>query len=204
MIFLTKNHSLQKTLYMSKKKVDFIKYKDASPCLRKHFAKILNITWPGSFSNNYTSHNLNLSPISFFVCVEGCVVSYCVVLFKEIFHAGNSYRMAGLNCVCTQLEYRMQGYGSQIVKTATEFITNSDIDIGLFTCDTELSSFYVKHGWTIAKNVYVISGLYPGRASSKDFNKVVLLHFFSEKSQKDRDYFHNTVINLNLPLGECW
>lgn len=190
---------------MTKKiQVDCLAYKEASISLKREFLRLVNDVWPGNIYNNCPIHNLELSPVSFFVCMKERVVSYCVVLCKEIFHEGHTYKAAGLNYVCTQAEYRKQGYGSQIVKTATQFIENSNVDIGLFTCDRELLFFYEKQGWPEAPHVSIISGEYPDALSSIAFHKAVLLRFFSQKVLEDKEFFQSTVINLCLPPGECW
>ncbi|MGL5626597.1 MAG: GNAT family N-acetyltransferase [Candidatus Rhabdochlamydia sp.] len=185
---------------MTKKiQVDCLVYQKATVSLKKEFLRLINDVWPRNIYNSRTP-NLDLSPVVFFVRLEKHVVSYCVVLFKEIFHFGNTYKAAGLSYVCTQTEYRNQGYGSQIVKTATQFIENSNVDIGLFSCDTELIGFYEQHGWLLAPDVSILLG----GLSSIACHKAVMLQFFSLKALKDRVLFQSTVINLCLPRGECW
>lgn len=182
--------------------VHCLQYKEASDSLQKEFLRLIRSVWP--YFSHCRIHNLDLSPVSFFVCVNQRVVSYCAVLSKKLAHAHNQYQAAGLSCACTQAEYRKQGYGSLVVKTATQFIENSKVDIGLFTCDTELLFFYEKQGWLLATDVSIIAGEYPGALSSKAYHKAVLLRLFSPKALRDRDFFHHAVINLSLPPGECW
>lgn len=183
--------------------VHLIEYTKASIPLRKEFAELIKTVWPESLDND-DIHHPDLLPVSFFLRVAGLVISYCAVLSKEISHADNTYKIAGLSYVCTHPNHRKQGYGLQTVKIATQFIENSHIDIGLFTCDYELVSFYKNFGWSVANRVSVVSGKYPGSLSSFDLGKEVLIRFFSKKSIIDKKHFSNTVIYLDLPLGNFW
>jgi predicted acetyltransferase len=188
----------------SRIEVDFIAYEKAPDSLTKKVIHLLNIVWPKRFSEDEEIHPIALSPVSFFLYIEQQVISYCVVLSKEIVHEGNTYKISGLHCVCTHPLYRKQRYASQIVKKATEFIENSSIDIGLFSCKPDLLSFYKNYGWLPADKVHIVSGKYSGALSNHHFGKITLIRFFSKKAIDHKNAFSDTSIYLNAPLGKLW
>jgi predicted acetyltransferase len=189
---------------LSKIEVDFISYEKATASLTQKFIHLLNTVWPNKFSHDQEIHPIALSPVSFFLCREQQVISYCVALSKEIVHEGNTYKISGLHCVCTHPLYRKQRYASQVVKKATEFIENSSIDIGLFSCEPELLSFYKNYGWLPAYKVHIVSGKHSGSLSNDHFGKITLIRLFSKKAIEHKNAFSDTTIHLDAPLGKLW
>ena len=130
-------------------------YNDASETLRREIAEMLQQIWPNAADDSELSHPLELTAHSFFCRVDGKLVAYTAVLQKDIVHAGVLFRLAGLSCVATLPEYRKLGFGSCLVRSATDWMAQKKhLDFGIFTCQPEFIHFYHRcGGWQVNPNV---------------------------------------------------
>ena len=148
-------------------------------------------------------HDPSLDALSFYLVIDGRVVSYAAVVHKQIAHGGETFEVAGLSCVATDPDYQRRGFGSRIVGAATRYIEQSTVDIGLFTCDPPLAGFYARAGaWPVIPNVVVVGSNHDGALNSVSLQKVVLMRLFSTKAQTAAAQLSQTTINLDLPLGQ--
>jgi GNAT superfamily N-acetyltransferase len=148
-------------------------------------------------------HDPLLDALSFYLVIDGQVVSYAAVVHKQIMHSGETFEIAGLSCVATDTDYQGRGFGSRTVGAATRYIEQSTIDIGLFTCDPPLAGFYARAGaWPVISNVILIGSHHDGALTSMSLQKVVLMRLFSTKAQAAAAQLRQTTINLDLPLGQ--
>jgi GNAT superfamily N-acetyltransferase len=148
-------------------------------------------------------HDPQLDALSFYLVVDGRVVSYAAVVHKQIAHGGETFEIAGLSCVATDPDYQGRGFGSRAVGAATRSIEQSTVDIGLFTCDPPLAGFYARAGaWPVVPNVVLIGSHHDGALDSVSLQKVVLMRLFSPKAQAAAAQLRQTTINLDLPLGQ--
>lgn len=180
------------------------KYNDASETLRKEIAEMLQQIWPNAADDSELSHPLELTAHSFFCRVDGKLVAYTAVLQKDIVHAGVLFRLAGLSCVATLPEYRKLGFGSCLVRSATDWMAQKkQLDFGIFTCQPEFIHFYHRcGGWQVNPNVTLIGNAKPGALNSKTLSVAVLQRIFSRHAQKHKVLLTHGLINLDFPDGE--
>lgn len=86
-------------------------------------------------------------PIYIVLVENGILISHTNVVWKDLEHDGVTYKAYGLTGVFTYPSFERQGYGSRVVAAGTEYILNSDADIGMLYCDESLKAFYAKQGW---------------------------------------------------------
>jgi len=132
------------------------------------------------------------------------VLSYLAIPSKRIEHAGITYKASGLSAVVTHPAHRRRGHGRLIVTVARELIASSDADIGVFTCDVPLTSFYVECGWTAMESTHVIGGTRKKPFPAEPLNKRTLMGFFSEKAKQRAPDFANSLLYLELREGDLW
>lgn len=173
--------------------------------LRKEINDYLNLIWPDhpAFTEK-PAHNLDLHPICVLGWLDKILVAYAAILNKTINIAGQAYQVSGLSCVSSHPQYRGQGYAGQVVAQATRWIEENHADLGLFTCDPELASFYRRYGWRVADNIELIGNDKPNAISSLREGKLVQIKILSERAHISAQNFRATTINLDLPVGEFW
>ena len=114
--------------------------------LLRQTLEALRAEWPGAFTGAKADRTqLNdpaLHAMNFSLVVGGQLASHLSVQRKIIEHRGESYKAHGLSGVLTVPAFRGKGYGEQIVRAATAFMEQDGADIGLFTCDPPLRTFY--------------------------------------------------------------
>ena len=141
--------------------------------------------WPstetGSTLDLGPVHDPALRPLSILLIEDDIVLSCLDVLFKHIEHADQDLSVAGLSTVVTPNAYRGNGYGRTLVTTARESMRQSDVDLGLFTCDRELGTFYESCGWQKLVGTVLVGGTpnEPFPSDQPGFDKVTLGAFFT-------------------------
>jgi GNAT superfamily N-acetyltransferase len=150
-------------------------------------------------------HDPMLEALSFYLAMDGRVVSYAAVVHRQIVHAGTPLRLAGLSCVATDRAYQRRGLGARTVAAATRCIEDSDTDIGIFTCDPPLAYFYERAGgWPIAPDVVLIGSSHPDALNSARLGKAVLMRLLSTRARTMAAALQTATIDLGLPLGQFW
>ncbi|MBZ6473742.1 GNAT family N-acetyltransferase [Streptomyces griseocarneus] len=149
------------------------------------------------------------------------------VLTKDITHAGQTYRAAGLSAVVTATAHRGKGNGRQLVAAARELIAGSgslpsaarrvdvaradvspadvaqaDVaraDVALFTCDRPLRGFYESAGWECLDGTVLIGGTPhdPFPSDGPGFDKVTMAGFFTERAMRHAAAFRHSRIALH-------
>lgn len=148
-------------------------------------------------------HDPVLRARSFYLRVDGQIVSYAGVVTKSIRHAGQSFTIAGLSNVATDPELQRRGYGRRVVAAATRFIERSGIDLGLFTCAPELVPLYAAAGsWEPAPDVILVGNAAPDALNSGTLGVVVLMRLFSPQAQAAAASLRHGTIDLDLPSGQ--
>jgi hypothetical protein len=79
----------------------------------------------------------------------------------------------------------------------------SNLDIGLFSCDPPLASFYARAGgWPVVEDVVLIGSRHEDALRSDTLGKVVLMRLFSAKARATASLLRRTTIDLDLPIGQ--
>ena len=142
-------------------------------------------------------HDAALRPVSMTLVADGRVLAALDILSKEIEHAGERYAASGLSTVVTDEGERGRGYGRRLVVAARETIAASGADLGIFTCDRALASFYESAGWSILAGTVLVGGATPEEPFPSDqWDKVTLARFFSARAKRAAGQFAGARIAL--------
>jgi GNAT superfamily N-acetyltransferase len=187
--------------------LSILPYRQTSGQVRRDIALLMHRVWPDQSAPSQDEavpeeHDPELDALCCFIYRGNRLLSYAAILNFTLSHAGQTFFVAALSCVATDPAYQNQGLSSLVVSAATRCIENSHADIGLFTCDPPLASFYAKAGWPAASGVVVIGSHDACALSSAELGKVVLLRLLSEHAHDHAAAFANTTLSLGLPLGQ--
>lgn len=157
---------------------------------------------PSAHDDGPTGHDPALHPVSMLLVDSGTVLAALDILSKPLVHAGRSYRAGGLSTVVTRRAVRGQGYGRRLVTAAHEAMASAepglDLDLGVFTCDRPLQSFYESAGWHPLPGTVLVGGTpqAPFPSDRPGFDKVTMADFFSAAARRTRDAFRHTRLEL--------
>ena len=129
-------------------------------------------------------HDPALRPLTMLLVADGRVLSALDILSKELVHAGERFAASGLSRVITDPGERRKTYGSQLVRAARDAMAASGADLGIFTCDQPLRSFYERCGWQALPGTSLIGGTREDPFPSDRFDKVTLAAFFSARARR--------------------
>jgi aminoglycoside 2'-N-acetyltransferase I len=177
---------------------------DVPAVLRRQVRELQQEVWPSppgeAASLEGPVHDPALHPLSMLlVDNNGIVVAALDVLSKSFEHAGARYTAAGLTTVVTRPDSRGRGHGGQLVAAARESMADQGFDLGIFTCDRELRSFYVGAGWHVLPGTVLIGGTPadPFPSDQPGFDKLTLGAFFTRAAQQAESTFYNARIPLH-------
>jgi GNAT superfamily N-acetyltransferase len=183
--------------------VELVTYSDTAfpPDLECQVLSFQRIHWPEGYTGENRLrdwiHHPDQHPTHVALIEDGVLISYAGVLWKELEHAGETYKTYGLSGVLTYPAFRRQGHGRQVVAAATDYIRRSDADIGLFTCAPHLKSFYETSGWKAMEGATLFEG---PRADSCRSDELLMMDFFSAKGESSRSAFISLPIYFNETL----
>jgi aminoglycoside 2'-N-acetyltransferase I len=176
--------------------------------LRAQTLNALRDEWPAAFSGAQADRTqLNDPELHAMICsalVGGQLASHVSVPRKTIAHRGKSYKAYGLSGVLTLPPFRGQGYGERVVRAATAFMEEDGADLGLFTCDPPLRSFYERCGWTVLEGASLVGGTRDKPFPSDTLGKMSFARFFSARARAHEKDFAGAAIWLELREGDLW
>lgn len=164
--------------------------------LRAQVVRLQDEAWPPA--EPPVGHDPALRPLSMLLLDGDTVLSALDILFKDIEHAGQRYRAGGLSTVVTSRAVRRHGYGRQLVSAARERMRAMALDLGVFTCDRPLQSFYESAGWQLLAGTVLVGGTpeAPFPSDQPGFDKVTMGCFFSAMALQHQQSFHGARIEL--------
>jgi GNAT superfamily N-acetyltransferase len=181
---------------------------ELSDDLKRQTLEALRAEWPAAFSGaNAERTQLNdpaLHAMVFSRVVDGQLASHLSVPRKSIAHRGEPYKACGLSGVLTVPAFRGKGYGERTVRAATAFMEVDGADVGLFTCDPPLRTFYERCGWTLLEGAWLVGGTRARPFSSDTLGKLTFARFFSARAQVHKKDFVGAAIWLELGEGDLW
>ena len=127
-------------------------------------------------------------PISFLLVEASLVISHAQVVWKNLEHCGEIYKTYGITGVLTFPSFRGQGYGLQVIRAATDYIYQSDADIGMFHCEPGLGDFYSQCGWLPMREAITWIG---ARDHPVRTDELMMMRFFTEKGLRGRGSFES-------------
>lgn len=128
----------------------------------------------------------------------GLVLAALDILRKELRHAGRQFQAGGLSTVVTRVDMRGLGHGRRLVTAARSAMPGLGVEVGLFTCDRELRTFYESAGWTLLPGTVVVGGTpdAPFPSDQPGFDKIALAAFFTPAARAARASFAHARIEL--------
>ncbi|HET7093776.1 MAG TPA: GNAT family N-acetyltransferase [Thermomicrobiales bacterium] len=165
---------------------------DALPAtLRRQILAAHRREWPNAYVSDHDGRTWiqrpQFHPTHVVLIDDGRLIAYTGVVWKDLRHAGETYRTYGLSGVVTTPAFRRQGHGRRVVEAATRLIRASDADIGLFTCAPGLTTFYAASGWEWMAGAALFGG--PAAAPEREWAEQVMMGFFSAKGRAARSGF---------------
>ena len=113
------------------------------PAWHAQLVALQDQAWPQGLGEPSTGHDPALQPVAMLLVDDRAVVlASLAILSKEITHDGQRYAASGLSAVVTDRSHRERGHGHRLVIAAREQIAAGGADLGIFTCDRALTSFY--------------------------------------------------------------
>ncbi|HJQ00717.1 MAG TPA: GNAT family N-acetyltransferase [Jatrophihabitans sp.] len=164
--------------------------------LRAQVIRLQDEAWPAA--GPPVGHDPALRPLSMLLLDGDTVLSALDILFKDIEHAGQRYRAGGLSTVVTSQAVRRHGYGRQLVSAARERMHAMALDLGVFTCDRPLQSFYESAGWQLLAGTVLVGGTpdTPFPSDQPGFDKLTIGCFFSTMALQHQQSFRSARIEL--------
>lgn len=122
------------------------------------------------------------------------LISAATIVWANTIIDGHSFRIYGLGNVFTYPAFRKQGYGQQVVKTATEFIQSQQkADMGILFTDKTLEGFYGQSGWEYIPDLSVYMGPIDNLERYDAFSMML---FLSDKAQGYRIHLNEHTLFL--------
>jgi GNAT superfamily N-acetyltransferase len=126
-------------------------------------------------------------PTHIAVSEASVLMAYGAAVWKNLDFAGQTYKCYGLSGIHTYPAFRKRGYGTQVVKTATEHICQDPAaDIALLWTDPNLTGFYGQFGWEATPDITIHLG---DEAQPRIDDGYYMMLFLSERAKAERATF---------------
>lgn len=139
------------------------------PSLAYQVASFFRLVWLNDMKGDDRFWNFFESPevvAHFTISERDVLISHAQVLRRDLEHLGSRYVMYGVGGVMTYPAFRGEGYGHRVVEATTDFIRNSEADVGILFTGMDLHPFYRQHGWQALER----DGVYHGDPQQPEFN----------------------------------
>lgn len=173
-------------------------YPDAAlpDALRAQALALQDQAWPPASDDVQRGHDPALNPLAVLLIDGGQVVACLDILSTEFRHCDENYQASGLSAVVTDTAHRGRGHGHRLVLEARALVKSSGADLGIFTCDKELSGFYERAGWSVLPGTVLIGGTPEKPFPSDQFDKATLAAFFTPRARHNAGHFVGARIAL--------
>ncbi len=173
--------------------------RDLPPDLKSQILCFLRIMWPEGFRGKNRLRDWITPeedhPISIVLVESGILISHTQVVWRQLEHAGVTYKAYGLTGVFTYPAFRGQGYGKRVVELGTARILAGDGDLGIFHCDHSLREFYAGLGWIPMETAVTLEG---PRESPAVNSELMMMRYLTPHGAEGRKAFES----LPLYFGE--
>jgi len=147
-----------------------------------------NLYMPETYPPDY-------QPVHFVFAEGDTLISYAAILDVTLEHSGSTYHVYGFGNMFTFPPFRKQGYGSQVLEAATEYIKASSFDAAILFCDSKLEPFYATQGWQATRSPTRLGG--PDKYEVYDPTRMML--FTSEKGRAGQSDFESQPLYVDWP-----
>ena len=176
----------------------------SGPDLTEKIIALEETAWPSAISTPHFPSAPDTYVTSFVLMEKEKAICHVGIRKSELLHRGVSYIAYGLSEVVTHPDYRRQGIGTKLIKTAADFILSARPDISIFTCDPIRTGFYSNGGWQVLKGGCLVGGTQQTPFRSDSLGLVTMIRFLSEKAIAHQRDFENADIFLSLGEGQLW
>lgn len=163
--------------------------------IKQQILDFLRINYPEGFMEHNQFRDWTSTPENHpahIVLIENDrLISHTEILWKLIDHNGVTYKVYGLSGVMTYPEFRGYGYGTQIIAVGTDYIRETDADVGMFHCDSALRPFYERVEWIPMATAITHVG---ARDNPMVSDELLMMMFLSETAQRHREDFETLPI----------
>lgn len=160
--------------------------------LKCQILSFIRIEWSDGFSGQNQWRDWitkkEQHPVHTVLVENNILISYTGIVWKYLDHAGETFKTFGLSGVFTYPAFRGQGYGSRIVRSATEYIWRGDGDIAILFCGQRRRNFYSRQGWVAIDNATTLVG---SQDNPKIESSLRMMLFISEKGKRAQSEFEN-------------
>jgi GNAT superfamily N-acetyltransferase len=136
-----------------------------------------------------------LNPVHFVMAEGDTLLSYATLLRRSITLDGTDFDLHGFGNMFTFAPFRKKGYGSQILRSATDYIRRNGADVAGLYCDPSLEAYYAKEGWTTTHGETRLGG--PEKYHV--YEPIRMMLFVSEKGQASQADFNRLPVYLDWP-----
>jgi hypothetical protein len=168
------------------------------PSLGYQIASFMRIVWLNDLKGEDRFWEFFSSPevvAHFTISERDVLISHALVRRRIIEHLGKSYVVYGVGAVMTYPAFRREGYARRIVDATTDFIRQSDADLGMLFTGLDLHPWYGKSGWSTLNR----EGVYAGDPQHPDYvDAHSMILPVSEKGKACREDFERG----NLYVGD--
>ena len=122
------------------------------------------------------------------------LISHARVIWVNVEHAGQTFKLYCLGDVFTYPAFRKKGYGRQVVDRGTALIrADREADAALLFTDPVQEGFYGVSGWQHIPGLTAFAGLPENR---EPYNYFAMMLFLSDKARQARQAFATQTLML--------
>jgi predicted GNAT family N-acyltransferase len=136
-------------------------------------------------------------PRHFVITEDQTLISHAEVVWREVKHQQQVYKVYGLGAVFTFPSFRGEGYGGQVVAAATEYIKRQhDADVALVFAPLAVCDFFAAYGWSRIDNEAVLYGRADNPAHIGSDEGVLAL-YLSARAKRRKAALHGLYIGAS-------
>jgi aminoglycoside 2'-N-acetyltransferase I len=170
---------------------------DVPPYLRRQVVRLQDLAWPPDTPSVLGPwHDPSMNAVSLLLLDDDRVLSALDVLSKPLEYAGETFAASGISAMVTDPDLRGRGHGRALAVAARDVMATSGADLGIFSCDAELRSFYESAGWRHLAGSVLIGGTPDDPFPSDVLGKVVMADFFTPNALEAAPTFDGARIGL--------
>lgn len=163
---------------------------DVPALINQQIVDFLRMQWPDGFQGenrlrNWASKKSH-NPVVFALTEENVLISHVAVVWKNIEHDGETYKVYALSGMFTYPQFRKQQYGMTLLQAAKDYMLSQDGDIIMI--HSTLEGYYEKAGFESMPHIVTLVGD-PNNPTKSD-EKVFML-CITEKGKKGKASFES-------------
>ena len=128
----------------------------------------------------------DLKPVYFVMIDDPALFSHAAAVTRSVECNGQTYSCGGLSAVLTYPAFRNQGYASQTVQAATEYLESASLDFALLWTLPDKEHFYSRFGWEHHPSIRILVG---PQDAPEVYEAFTMINFLSKGSAQQRTDF---------------